>query len=180
MKTYWKLARPDGWDFYTGKTINYRKNIGKTVEVPEKGTPMLCSDTVLHACKTLEQCFVGARIPCSVFKVTGKPVVGDKKKKGFTSLKVLEECDPNKVLRWRYSEVVSTKVCFRVVHVNIVSMWRLPRVLFCWFVGHSWKEVPNLSGGHIVSIDKFCRRCRKHIEYARDGHMLNVSRTYYE
>jgi len=34
MGNYYKLARPDGWDFYTGKTINYREGIGKIVNAP--------------------------------------------------------------------------------------------------------------------------------------------------
>lgn len=25
MEAYYKIARPDGWDFYTGETINYRQ-----------------------------------------------------------------------------------------------------------------------------------------------------------
>ena len=29
---YWKLARPNDFDFYTGNAINYRKNIGGTVK----------------------------------------------------------------------------------------------------------------------------------------------------
>lgn len=33
--TGYKIARPDGWDFYTGKTINYRKNVGKIVRWDE-------------------------------------------------------------------------------------------------------------------------------------------------
>jgi len=33
--TGYKIARPDGWDFYTGKTINYRKSIGKIVKLDQ-------------------------------------------------------------------------------------------------------------------------------------------------
>lgn len=35
MKKYYKLAKPDGFDWYTGKTINYRESIGKIVTVPK-------------------------------------------------------------------------------------------------------------------------------------------------
>ncbi|MGA2465254.1 MAG: hypothetical protein ABSH06_12990 [Thermodesulfobacteriota bacterium] len=30
-RKFYKLARPDGWDFPSGKTINYRDNIGKVI-----------------------------------------------------------------------------------------------------------------------------------------------------
>ena len=29
--TGYKIAKPNGWDFYTGQTVNYRRNIGKRV-----------------------------------------------------------------------------------------------------------------------------------------------------
>jgi hypothetical protein len=109
MKTYYKLAMPSGFDFQTGNTINYRGSIGKTVAVPnKKGKPQLCSDGVLHACPEPNDCFVGAKIPCSCFMVTGKPVVGDGKKFGFRSLKVLAEIpqeELDELFGWRYSEV---------------------------------------------------------------------------
>ena len=38
VKAY-KLARPNGWDIYTGATVNYRKNIGKIVKWSQVNTP---------------------------------------------------------------------------------------------------------------------------------------------
>jgi hypothetical protein len=107
-KLFYKLARPDGFDFKTGNTINYREAIGKTVKVPAfDKEPQLCSDSVLHACLDPNNCFVGAKIPCSVFKVTGKPVVDDGSKCGFKELKVVEEIPQDRLdelFGWKYTE----------------------------------------------------------------------------
>ncbi len=91
MKAY-KLARPDGYDFYTGKTINYRENIGGVVKCPNPNPKLgTCSNGVMHASKNPNDCFVGAKIPCSAYLVEGKPRCGDKTKQGFTELRILEE-----------------------------------------------------------------------------------------
>ena len=98
---YYKLAMLNGFDFRTGKTINYRENIGKTVIVPSYDEHIkiytLCTDTVLHASKKPLQCFVGASLPCSAFIVEGKPVVTSPDKCGFTKLTVLEEIPQSKL-----------------------------------------------------------------------------------
>ncbi len=39
---FWKAANPSGWDFYTGKTINYRDAIGQVVKCPTQGPATLC------------------------------------------------------------------------------------------------------------------------------------------
>jgi hypothetical protein len=106
-----KLARPDGWDFHTGQTINYRENIGKSVKPPMRDgdrSPILCSNTVIHACKNPNDCFVGAKIPCSAYVVRGVPRVDDGKKMGFTTLHVEREVtDLDTLFGWRYSEVIN-------------------------------------------------------------------------
>lgn len=96
---YYKCARSDGWDFYTGETINYRENIGKTVAVPHF-TPKtkqyrVCSNLVLHASKKPFEALRYAKLPCSVYLVEGTPVVKDIDKYGFTHLTVLEEIPSN-------------------------------------------------------------------------------------
>jgi len=101
---FYKIARPDGWDFYTGETINYRDSIGKTIKCPKEGKPKLCSPTVIHASRDPNQCFIGGRIPCSLYLVEGKPVVEDEDKCGFKKLQIIRELDPAKVFRWRYEE----------------------------------------------------------------------------
>jgi len=108
VKAY-KLARPDGWDFYTGETINYRENIGRVVKCPNGNAKLgICSKGVIHASKNPNDCFVGARVPCSAYRVEGKPVCGDKEKWGFLDLAVLEEVhDLDKLFGWKYSEAIN-------------------------------------------------------------------------
>ena len=103
MAKFYKLATPEGWDFRTGNTINYRENLGKTVTVPTFGKygakPKyeLCTDMVLHASKKPLQCFIGAKIPCSAFIVKGVPVVKSPDKCGFAKLTVVEEIPQDKL-----------------------------------------------------------------------------------
>jgi len=112
---WYKMARPDGWDFYTGKTINYREALlsGEPVSPPQPNVAKgLCSNGVLHASRTAEQCFIGAEIPCSLFVVEGEPAIPfDGQKAGFTSgrysLRVVKELDPATHFKWRYNDVVS-------------------------------------------------------------------------
>ena len=106
---YYKLAKPDGFDFYTGKTINYRENIGKIVKCPNGDSSKgLCSSGVIHASKNPNDCFVGAKIPCSAYLIEGRPVQEDKDKSGFLEMKVVEEItDLDKLFGWKYSEVIN-------------------------------------------------------------------------
>ena len=106
--TAYKLAKTTGFDFYTGKTINYRENIGKVVMCPNPNPKLgVCSRGVIHASKNPNDCFVGASIPCSAFRVEGKPECGDAKKWGFTELAILEEImDLDKLFGWKYSEAL--------------------------------------------------------------------------
>ena len=107
-ETWYKLARPDGWDFYTGKTINYREaaHNGSVVHHPdphpERG---LCSDGILHGSPMAEMCFLGAKLPCSLYSFEGTPVVPfDGTKAGFIEMHNLQELDPVQHFKWRYSE----------------------------------------------------------------------------
>jgi len=104
----YKLAQVDGWDFYTGRTINYRENIGKIVRCPNPNPTLgICSNGVIHASKNPNDCFIGASIPCSAYKVEGKPVCGDKTKWGFIELKVLEEViNLDQLFGWKYNEAI--------------------------------------------------------------------------
>ena len=102
--TFIKLSQPNGWDFYTGKTINYRESIGKTVICPN-GDPKLgiCTRGVIHASVNPNDCFIGASIPCSAYRVEGKPVCGNERKYGFLELNVVEEIiDLNNLFSWNY------------------------------------------------------------------------------
>jgi hypothetical protein len=111
-KIYYKGARPDGWDFYTGKTLNYRESIGKTVTCDNTGIPKLCSDTVLHASLEPNNVFIGSKIPLSLYRVNGTPppVVEDNKKSGFKELFVVSEIPEsefNDLFGWNYREAIN-------------------------------------------------------------------------
>lgn len=105
---YWKAADPQGWDFYSHKTINYRENIGKIVKCPDQTKDAeLCSSSVIHACKKPNNMFISAGLPLTLFRVRGVPVVSDSEKSGFKQFEVLEEVPQDKigdVFGWNYLE----------------------------------------------------------------------------
>lgn len=107
----YKLARPNGWDFYTGKTINYRGDgsFPHQVIVPNGDASRgICSDGVGHASEKPNDCFEGARIPCSAYRLRFFPVCGDSSKWGFLKADVLEEItDLDTLFGWRYSEAIN-------------------------------------------------------------------------
>ena len=108
---FYKMAKVSGWDFYTGKTINYRENVGRIVKLPYPvvGEPLLCSPNVIHASRHPAQCFVGGSMPCSLYKVEGTPLLEDSHKAGFKQLKILEEVeekDFDEVFGFKYHEAL--------------------------------------------------------------------------
>ena len=104
LQKFYKLARPNGFDFHTGETINYRGAIGKTVRAPNfNAGGELCSDAFLHASRKPNQCFAGASIPCSAFVVRGTPILEDDRKAGFESLYIEKEVDPASIFKWNYN-----------------------------------------------------------------------------
>lgn len=115
---WYKLARPDGYDFFTGHTINYRAaaEIKGIVRPPEAAASLgLCSSGVLHASQSPDQCFVRASVPCSVFLVEGTPVIPfDGTKAGFLELHVLQELQPENVFKWHYALAVNPVQPFRL------------------------------------------------------------------
>ena len=135
-KVYYKLARMDGFDFKTGNSVNYAENIGKTVVVPNynrKEKPVLCTNTVLHACLNANDCFIGAKLPCRVFQVTGYPVVSDGSKSGFRKLRVIGEIAQESLdtfFGWRYSETINPIHPFKLqapqitdVQIMLLQTW---------------------------------------------------------
>ena len=89
---FYKVARPDGFDFRTGNTINYRKNIGKIVSNPEKTeSKKLCTADVIHASEFFFDALYYGEIPCSIFLVEGIPVSKQSDKAGFKELKIIKE-----------------------------------------------------------------------------------------
>jgi len=131
IEKFYKIARPDGWDFFSGKSINYRANIGKTVRRLKMGNVKLCSETAIHASRDPNQCFIGGSIPCSVFLVSGKPYGEDSYKCGFRQLKILEELNPESVFQWRYREACKPIHPLKIIppkkiteeHLKILSQW---------------------------------------------------------
>lgn len=115
---YYKAANPQGWDFYSGNTINYAENVGRTVKVPNyKAKPVLHSDSVLHAFKDPLSLFVDAKIPCRIFMVEGKPVVEDGQKSGFKELTIIEETPQaqlNDLLGFNYLEAAEPINPFKI------------------------------------------------------------------
>ena len=104
LQKFYKLTQPDGFDFHTGETINYRDAVGKTVRAPNfNASGELCSSAFLHASRKPDQCFVGASIPCSAFVVRGAPILEDNQKVGFESLYIEKEVDPASIFKWNYN-----------------------------------------------------------------------------
>jgi len=130
----YKLTRPSGFDFRTS-TINYRAAMGTTIRVtdydpPEKGP---CGKG-LHASRNPNDCFVGAEIPCAVFKVKGvQPIAKDRRKTRYQALKVLEEIhDLDALFGWKYSEVIDPIHPLKIKppeikeeHVRLLKEWAL-------------------------------------------------------
>jgi len=132
MKQYYKGARLDGWDWYTGNSVNYREAIGKTVRVKDFDLPAkLCDRSVLHASMKPLGVFQGCKLPLSMFKVSGVPVVEDSEKAGFKELKILCEIPQGELdglFGFRYSEACSPIQPFKlkpsIVGVDQVALLR--------------------------------------------------------
>ena len=141
----YKLAKPDGYDFYTGNTINYRDNIGKTVICPGANPELgLCSSGVIHASAKPDDCFVGASIPCSAYRVEGEPVCVGKAKWGFTELRILEEItNLDKLFGWNYTEAcnpfnpLSETQKVKPEHLDLLKQWASVRASVRASVGAS-------------------------------------------
>ena len=132
---FYKLAKPDGFDFYTGKTINYRENIGKTVRCPGfDARGELCSTAFIHASREPNRCFIGARIPCSAYEVRGVPILEDADKAGFGELFVVKELNPSQLFKWRYSEACKPVKPFEIEQSEGITEMDLKKI-------HEWASV---------------------------------------
>ena len=71
LVTAYKLTRPDGWDFFTGCTIQYRADTyPHIVKVPNANPKLgICTSGVGHASENPNDCFIGAEIPCAAFRI---------------------------------------------------------------------------------------------------------------
>lgn len=139
-ENWYKLARPDGWDFYTGHTINYRA-------AAASGSIMTCPDYAptkeygagFHLSRNPNGCFAGAGIPCSAYRVepvSGLMTINTTKSKAH-KVRVLEEItDIDTLLGWDYQGLVAylaTSPHTRWFHPDGQPdpMWRLT-------IGESW------------------------------------------
>ena len=103
METFYKITNPDGTAFHDGQT---KYELGKTVRKRNCSNPILCTDTVLHASRTLIGALKYAKVPLVIWKVEGDPVVSDHEDKcGFFALKVVKQIEPSdELLGFRYYE----------------------------------------------------------------------------
>ena len=168
MTEYYKIARPDGWDFKTGETINYRDNIGKRVVDPQyqKGA-RCCNAGVLHASKDPLDALRWSKLPCSVYRVSGRPVDVRDDKAGFKSFRIIEEIPEsefNELFGFDYMRVVypinPLEIDNEVTDVDIENLKEWISVgASAWdSVGNSvwasvWASVGNSVGGSVgVSV----------------------------
>ena len=104
MTDYYKAARANGWDFWTGNTVNYRTNIGQNVAPPNPigYKNWVCRAGILHARGTLEsalrasQEIIAKGYGRSVYRVQGTPACSDGNNPisatyGFISMYIVEE-----------------------------------------------------------------------------------------
>ena len=131
-ETFYKLALPSGWDFYTGNTINYRDSLGKDVVCPKFNKDgNLCSSAFIHASRIPEQCFIGAKVPCSAFEVAGIPLKEDSDKCGFEKFIVVRELQPENLFKWDYKEAANPVRPFKLApppkiaeeHIILLRSW---------------------------------------------------------
>ena len=104
-KKFYKLARPDGWDFPSGKTINYRENIGKVINCYTfNRREEFFGEAFIRASRKPDQAWF--EIPCSVYEVRGTPVRKNRygHEYSFSELKVERELQPSEVFKWNYEE----------------------------------------------------------------------------
>jgi len=127
---FYKIARPNGWDFPTGQTNNYRDSIGKIIRRPDEGETHIAPPTFIYASRDANKAFIGGRIPCSLYLVEGTPVEDCGDRCAFKEVRVLCELDPASVFEWRYEEACSPVNPFKIeppkitgVHLELLRQW---------------------------------------------------------
>jgi hypothetical protein len=104
--TRYKVARPDGWDFRTRRTVNYREAVGGVVEAPDWRKDGVCGGGLHHSPTAIDALSYGT-IPCSLYIV--EPVGArsriDAHKSKAQKLRVVEEVtDLDAAFGFRYAE----------------------------------------------------------------------------
>ena len=90
MSTYYKAVRADGTDFRTG-AVDYASLSGTDQFLPELPGGKCCGPGVYHASTEASKTLIGGSWPCRLFLVEGEPVSESGSKRGFRTLRVLEE-----------------------------------------------------------------------------------------
>jgi hypothetical protein len=88
--TFFKAVDVDGFDFYS-HTVDYASICGTGESLPELPGGECCTRWVYHASTSAADTLIGGKWPCRLFKVSGEPVSEEDSKRGFKTLKVLEE-----------------------------------------------------------------------------------------
>lgn len=102
---FFKATRPDGTDFRTGR-IDYAAALGgDPIALPTVGYPQCCTGDVLHASTVAAETLIGGGWQCRLFLVEGEPVAEEGHKRGFFSLRVVEEIDSHHALGPNGAEV---------------------------------------------------------------------------
>ena len=129
MTVYYKATRLDGFDFYTGKTINYADAVGGRVAVPNRrGKAGCCTNSVLHASDMPTETLIGGSWPCRLFEVTGRPVAQKDHKFGFRSLRVVREVEA-----WQALGPQGREVAALVERATRLTLDEAERLAAAWY-----------------------------------------------
>lgn len=90
MDTFYKAVGMDGTDFRTGE-VDYASISGTGEWLPELPGGACCTNRVYHASTSATGTLIGGSWPCRLFLVEGEPVSEEDNKRGFRTLRVLEE-----------------------------------------------------------------------------------------
>lgn len=145
--TWWKVVRPDGFDWRTRKfdwvdaigwDVTIVDDAGREPDHPDfdrRGfRPVLCTQGVLHASRDpLAPLILGAKFPSRWLEVEGDPVAHDATKAGFRRLHVVREVvgsDLDVLLGFRACEAMHPVHPFAVTaptvtdeHVALLRTW---------------------------------------------------------
>lgn len=132
--TYWKATRPDGTDFRTG-TVDYAAALASGVPLPKLRGQVLCESGLYHVSIEPGEVLVGGSWPCRLFKVEGLygafsfDVYDDfhKYKRGFQSLRVVEEVEAHQALGPNGAEVAALieriRACTQTQVHDLAEAW---------------------------------------------------------
>ncbi len=152
-RDYIKVAREDGWDIFTGNSVNYRASIGSTVFPKGQWTSGRCGgEGLLYAidARSWEEAIshIRGQWPFSLFKVKGRPVVTEYGlESGFLELQVVEEIDVLSMLpfpRERLGKIEPFKKVVTKINDDIMEKYRQFQKVKDLIVPSVWNTVPAI------------------------------------